>query len=43
MGAIATSLETFRPLNGNMPAVDEEQRLYWDCVPLHDDRTLHRS
>ncbi|WP_097968684.1 SMI1/KNR4 family protein [Streptomyces sp. or20] len=42
MEAIATSLETFRPLNGNMPAVDEEQRLYWDCVPLHNDRTLHR-
>ncbi|WP_258045254.1 hypothetical protein [Streptomyces sp. SM11] len=30
MEAIATSLETCRPLNGNMPVVDEEQRLNWD-------------
>ncbi|MFB7084925.1 SMI1/KNR4 family protein [Streptomyces sp. NPDC056296] len=43
MEAIATSLETGQPLNGNMPVVDEEQRLYWDSIPLRNDRTLHRS
>ncbi|MER6104538.1 SMI1/KNR4 family protein [Streptomyces sp. NPDC001832] len=43
MEAIATSLETDQPLNGYTPVVDEEQRLYWDCVPLRSDRTLHRS
>ncbi|MFY0513140.1 SMI1/KNR4 family protein [Streptomyces anulatus] len=43
MEAIATSLEIFRPLNGNMPVVDEEQRLYWDYIPLRNDRAPHRS
>jgi cell wall assembly regulator SMI1 len=43
MEAIATSLETFQPLNGNMPVVDEEQRLYWNYIPLRNDRPLHRS
>ena len=43
MEAIATSLEAGQPLNGNMPVVDEEQRLYWDYRPLRNDRTLHRS
>jgi cell wall assembly regulator SMI1 len=42
MEAIATSLETNQPLNGNTPVVDEEQRLYWDSVPLCSDRTLDR-
>ena len=43
MEAIATSLETYRPLNGYTPVVDEEQRLSWDFIPLRNDRTLHRS
>ncbi|MFE7711875.1 SMI1/KNR4 family protein [Streptomyces sp. NPDC057486] len=43
MEAIATTLETSQPLNGYTPAVDEEQRLYWDFIPLRNDRTLHRS
>ncbi|MES9617839.1 SMI1/KNR4 family protein [Streptomyces tuirus] len=30
MEAIATSLETSRPLNGYTPVVDEEQRLHWE-------------
>ncbi|MCZ0974365.1 hypothetical protein O1L55_30155 [Streptomyces albulus] len=43
METIATSLETNQSLNDYMPAVDEEQRLYWDSIPLRSDRTLHRS
>ncbi|MFE7332363.1 SMI1/KNR4 family protein [Streptomyces sp. NPDC057565] len=43
MEAIATSLETYQPLNDYTPAVDEEQRLYWDSISLRNDRTLHRS
>jgi cell wall assembly regulator SMI1 len=43
MEAIATSLDTDQPLNGYTPVVDEEQRLYWDFIPLRSDRTLHRS
>lgn len=43
MEAIATSLETSQPLNGYTPVVHEKQRLYWDVIPLRDDRTLHRS
>ncbi|MFE7331946.1 SMI1/KNR4 family protein [Streptomyces sp. NPDC057565] len=43
MKAIATSLETSQPLNGYTPAVDEEQRLYWDFMALRNDRTLYRS
>ncbi|MFJ5900121.1 hypothetical protein ACIQFZ_32890 [Streptomyces sp. NPDC093064] len=43
MEAIAASLETNQPLNDYTPAVDEEQRLYWDFMPLRSDRTLHRS
>jgi cell wall assembly regulator SMI1 len=43
MEAIATSLETNQPLNDYTPVVDEEQRLYWDFIPLRSDRTLHRS
>ncbi|WP_405688172.1 SMI1/KNR4 family protein [Streptomyces sp. NBC_00057] len=33
MEAIATSLETYQPLNDYTPVVDEEQRLYWDFRP----------
>ncbi|MFE7213364.1 SMI1/KNR4 family protein [Streptomyces sp. NPDC057611] len=43
MEAIATSLETNQPLKNYTPVVDEEQRLYWDFIPLRSDRTLHRS
>ncbi|WP_406418792.1 SMI1/KNR4 family protein [Streptomyces sp. NBC_00873] len=43
MEAIATSLETSRPVTGYTPVVDEEQRLCWDVIPLRGDRTLHRS
>ncbi|MFE3824781.1 SMI1/KNR4 family protein [Streptomyces sp. NPDC059092] len=43
MEALAMSLETDQPLNGYTPVVDEEQRLYWDFIPLGSDRTLHRS
>jgi cell wall assembly regulator SMI1 len=37
MEAIATSLETDQPLNDYTPVVDEEQRLYWDFIPLRSD------
>ncbi|MFI1223670.1 MULTISPECIES: SMI1/KNR4 family protein [unclassified Streptomyces] len=43
MEAIATSLETSRPLNGDTPVVDGEQRLCWDRLPPSDGRTLDRS
>lgn len=43
MEAIATSLETDRPLNGHTPVVDEEQRLCWDFGPVRGDRPLPRS
>ncbi|MEV6590230.1 SMI1/KNR4 family protein [Streptomyces acidicola] len=43
MEMIATSLETNQPLNDYTPAVDEEQRLYWDFIPLRSDGTLRRS
>ncbi|MFJ6853724.1 SMI1/KNR4 family protein [Streptomyces sp. NPDC091271] len=41
MDAIATSLETNQPLNDYTPAVDENQRLCWDFIPLCG-RTSHR-
>ncbi|MBM7089929.1 SMI1/KNR4 family protein [Streptomyces sp. NPDC056956] len=43
MAAIATSLETSRPLGRYAPVVDEEQRLDWDFLPLRGERTVHRS
>jgi cell wall assembly regulator SMI1 len=43
MEGIATSLETDQPLDGHAPAVDEEQRLYWDFIPLRGVRALHQS
>ncbi|MFE7353902.1 hypothetical protein ACFU8Q_12050 [Streptomyces sp. NPDC057543] len=43
METIATSLESNQPLNDYTPVVDEEQRRYWDFIPLRSDRTLHRS
>ncbi|MFD4693843.1 SMI1/KNR4 family protein [Streptomyces sp. NPDC058463] len=43
MEAIATSLETNRPLDGHTPVVDEEQRLCWDFRPVRGDRPLPRS
>lgn len=41
MEAIATSLETDQPLNGYTPVVDEEQRLYWDFIPLRREHALN--
>lgn len=39
MEATATSLETNQPLNDYTPVVDEEQRLYWDFIPLRTAAT----
>ncbi|MFI1190715.1 SMI1/KNR4 family protein [Streptomyces californicus] len=36
MEAVATSMETSRPLNGDVPVVDEEQGLHWESVRLRD-------
>ncbi|CAM5694718.1 hypothetical protein SCALM49S_02784 [Streptomyces californicus] len=36
MEAVATSMETSQPLNGDVPVVDEEQRLHWESVRLRD-------
>ncbi|MFH8886525.1 SMI1/KNR4 family protein [Streptomyces californicus] len=42
MEAIATCMETSQPLNGHIPAVDEEQRLHWESVRLRDAPSLPR-
>ncbi|WP_030705539.1 MULTISPECIES: SMI1/KNR4 family protein [unclassified Streptomyces] len=37
MEAVATSMETSQPLNGDVPVVDEERRLHWESVRLRAD------
>lgn len=39
MERVAMSLETGRPVGAHAPMVDEEQRLYWDFVPLRGERS----
>ncbi|MEV0577490.1 SMI1/KNR4 family protein [Streptomyces sp. NPDC050392] len=40
MEAVATALETDRPLGDNMPVVDDEQRLQWGYIPLRSGRNV---